>query len=211
MGKKQTYLKYLATASGLFFLSTLLVKYFDFKKSVFEGNTTALLITEMILFLIGSLLLGFYWFVKFYDLNKEKEYVMTKKEKVYFFSSLALYSLSLILTMIFIIVAHNIVNITALFFVMIVFILLGLIIGSVFEMISRLGYQSYVARKEYEQAQIIKKERIKKMISEDKNITEEEAKTIVSTNKKRTKEAEALLKADIVKKKKEKDTNPFKD
>ncbi|AVN60999.1 hypothetical protein [Mesoplasma florum] len=211
MGKKQTYLKYLATASGLFFLSTLLVKYFDFKKGVFEGNITALLITEIILFLIGSLLLGFYWFVKFYDLNKEKEYVMTKKEKKYFFSSLGLYSLSLILTMIFIIVAHNIVNITTLFFIMIVFILLGLIVGSVFEMISRLGYQSYVARKEYEQAQIIKKERIKKMISEDKNITEEEAKTIVSTNKKRTKEAEALLKADIVKKKKEKDTNPFKD
>ncbi|ATQ35486.1 hypothetical protein MENTO_v1c03400 [Mesoplasma entomophilum] len=211
MGKKQTYLKYLATTSGLFFLSTLLVKYFDFKKGVFNGNTTGLLVTEIILFLIGGLLLGFYWFVKFYDLKKEKEYVMNKKEKIYFMSALGLYTLSFLLTMIFIIVAHSMAEITVLFFVMLVFILLGLIVGSVFEMISRLGYQSHMARKEYEESQILKKERIKKMISEDNTITEDEAKMIVNTNKKRTKEAEQLLKADIVKKKKEKDTNPFKD
>ncbi|AVN60334.1 hypothetical protein CG007_01720 [Mesoplasma entomophilum] len=211
MGKKQTYLKYLATTSGLFFLSTLLVKYFDFKKGVFNGNTTGLLVTEIILFLIGGLLLGFYWFVKFYDLKKEKEYIMNKKEKIYFMSALGLYTLSFLLTMIFIIVAHSMAEITVLFFVMLVFILLGLIVGSVFEMISRLGYQSHMARKEYEESQILKKERIKKMISEDNTITEDEAKMIVNTNKKRTKEAEQLLKADIVKKKKEKDTNPFKD
>ncbi|ATZ20851.1 hypothetical protein [Mesoplasma coleopterae] len=211
MGKKQTYLKYLATTSGLFFLSTLLVKYFDFKKGVFNGNTTGLLVTEIILFLIGGLLLGFYWFVKFYDLKKEKEYVMNKKEKIYFISALGLYILSFLLTMIFIIVAHSMAEITVLFFVMLVFILLGLIVGSVFEMISRLGYQSHMARKEYDESQILKKERIKKMISEDNTITEDEAKMIVNTNKKRTKEAEQLLKADIVKKKKEKDTNPFKD
>ncbi|ATZ21562.1 MFS transporter [Mesoplasma tabanidae] len=211
MGKKETYLKYLATTSGLFFLSTLLIKYFDFKKNIFNGNLTTLLITEIILLLIGGILLGFYWFVKFYDLKKEKEYVMSKKEKIYFMSSLGLYALSFLLTLIFIIVSYNMVNVTVLFFVMLVIILLGLIIGSVFEMISRLGYQSYVARKEYEQTQIIKKERIKKMISENDELTEEEANVIVNTNKKRTKEAEELLKADAVKKKKEKDTNPFKD
>ncbi|ATZ18010.1 hypothetical protein [Mesoplasma melaleucae] len=210
MGKKQTYLKYLATAAGLFFLSALLIKFFGFQKGVFKGNTTGLLITELVLFIIGLIFLGFYWFVKFKDIKKD-DYKMSKKENMYFIAALGLYALASLMTFIFIIAAHFMAKIIVIFYVFLILILLFLLTASVFEMISRLGYQSYLAKKEYEEIQKLKKAKIEKMISEDKNLDKHELAKIVDPKKKRTKEAEEILKAESIKKLKNKDTNPFKD
>ncbi|ASZ09088.1 hypothetical protein CK556_01800 [Mesoplasma chauliocola] len=210
MGKKETYLKYLATTSGLFFLSVLLIKFFDFQKNIFNGNTSGLLITELVLFIVGALILAFYWFIKFFDIKKD-EYKLTKKEKIYFLSALCLYILTVILTFIFIITAHFIVDIKVVFYIFLTIILLFLVTASVFEMISRLGYQSYVAKKEYEQNQKLKKEKIRKILQENKEMDKSEIEKIVNSNKKRTKEAEEILKVDAIKKSKDKNSNPFKD
>lgn len=210
MDKKQTYLKYLATTSGLFFLSCLLIKFFDFQKNIFNGNTTGLIVTELVLFLIGLVFLGFYWLVKFLEIKKT-EYKMSKKEKFYFISAFILYILAAIFAFIFIITAHLMVEIKIIFYIFLIFILLSLVTASVFEMISRLGYQGYLAKKEYEENQKIKTAKIKKMILENQDLDKDQLAKIIDPKKKRTKEAEEILKAETIKKSKNKDTNPFKD
>ncbi|WP_026389831.1 MFS transporter [[Acholeplasma] multilocale] len=196
--KTYTFTKYIATISSLFLLLAPLLVFLSWWKDIFKGNTNTLNTVSAILLVIGLVGIIVYLVLRMF-LKTKSGYTYTKKDNWFITGSLISYGIaglmSLIYTVIGLTTKNHEVGMNT-FYGIFPLIFIGMVCGSIFESVSRIGEQIFLYNQEQDRLKEAKAQKVKELsISPDDEIDEKVLEKVVKPTKK-TCDAEKLLSKD---------------
>ncbi|WP_027063276.1 MFS transporter [Mesoplasma seiffertii] len=203
--KTYTFVKYLATVASIFLLIAPLTVFVQLWKGIFAQQSTAITIS-IILVVLGVIALGIYIGLRNY-LKDKSGYSYQQKDKQKLWISFGNYSISALLAVTLVIIELTASKQAGMisFYVMYPLIFISMILGAIFESLSRINEQIFLYQKEYLAAQEVKQAKVKKLINQQSDAEKLLAKSPPKNHKQSDLEVNEFVKPSGS------DKNPFLD